>query len=133
MTSLHRPRPSRYAPRIAPSARDPEINRAIAPFTSTAVMYASMDALSGVFAPTPPLARSAAADGCVYATGNGSSENQQSAMKRPVPDGFMTSPPQSVSIPMSASAVAASSPVSGMFSPPEPCGSNRSRDKGRAP
>src|SRR5665647_2297076 len=87
MTSLHRPRPSRYAPRIPPSACDPEITRAIAPFTSTVATYASIEALSGVFAPTPPFARSFAAVGCVYAAGSGSSENQQSAMKRPVPDG----------------------------------------------
>ncbi len=63
---------------------------------------------SGTFAPTPPLARSAPAAGWVYATGSVSSENQQSAMNRPTPDGFMTSPPQSVSMPIRASATSVS-------------------------
>src|SRR6516164_3478080 len=53
---------------------------------------------------TPPNSRSFAADADVYANGNGSSENHESAMKRPVPDAHITSPPQSVSIPNTASA-----------------------------
>src|SRR5262245_20211362 len=63
-----------------------------------------MAARSGCLAPTPPLSRTGPAVGCAYAFGNGSSENHESAMKRPVPEGFMTSPPQSVSIPRIASA-----------------------------
>ncbi len=61
-----------------------------------------MAARSGSFAATPPLSRSRAAAGCVYASGMGSSENQESTTARPVPDGFITSPPQSVSMPRSA-------------------------------
>ena len=51
------------------------------------------------------------AAGCGVGGGNGSSENQESAMKRPVPDGHITSPPQSVSMPSMASAISRSSRV----------------------
>ena len=36
-------------------------------------------------------------------------------MNRPAPDGFITSPPQTVSMPISASAIVVSSPESAMF------------------
>jgi hypothetical protein len=55
----------------------------------------AIDALAGNTATITHLG----ADGAVYASGSGSSENQESAMNRRVPDEHITSPPQSVSIP----------------------------------
>ena len=100
-----RPSPSKYAPRSPPSARPSDARPSIAPFTWTAARKASIAARSGSFAATPPLCRSFDAVACVYASGSGSSENQESTTARPVPEGFITSPPQSVSMPSRASAV----------------------------
>ena len=104
------PRPSKNAPRrpgsVSPAAGD-RVDRAL--HVDRGEVGVDRGAVGLFRRDAAGAHRRRAAAGCVYASGSGSSENQESAMKRPVPDGFMTSPPQSVSMPRSAVAVSAPS------------------------
>src|SRR6185437_16236416 len=104
MASMQSAKPSRYDRRslsaFAASLRMPRT----AFGKSTSRRYNSAAWRSTFLLATPPQARSRAAAGCVYDIGSDSSENHESAMNLPVPDGHITSPPHNVSMPSTASA-----------------------------
>ena len=99
----HSARPARYSPRSPPIRAASVFTPAMAPGISTArgrLDRAPTSALLGGDA--AGFAHAGGAGHRCRRAGSGSSENQESAMKRPVPDGHMTSPPHSVSMPRMA-------------------------------